>query len=285
MSEVGLSEELQRKLTEQRIQGEQLRLLGSAIHVSAEGIAILTPAVEAVGPRIAFVNDGFCALYGRRAEDIIGQTPLIFGIVERHQSILDSLLHHVFEHRAFEGEATARRANGTEFELDLQLVPVEDAGQLTHWVAFLRDVTATKHQVSSLRHQAMHDALTGLPNRTLLFDALEKAIGNARDTKSILALMLMDLDRFKEVNDTFGHHFGDALLKQVAFRLQNQARGNDVVARLGGDEFAVVLPSTADAHSTAITARRILNTLEQPFVVEGQVLEVGASIGIALYPE
>jgi diguanylate cyclase (GGDEF)-like protein/PAS domain S-box-containing protein len=285
MSEVESPAELQRKLTEQRIQGEQLRLLGSAIHVSAEGIAILTPAVEAVGPRIAFVNDGFCAIYGRRAEDIIGQTPQIFGIVERHQSILDSLLHHVFEHRPFEGEATAQRANGTEFELNLQLVPVEDGGQLTHWVAFLRDVTAARHQVTSLRHQAMHDALTGLPNRTLLFDALEKAISDAREAKSILALMLMDLDRFKEVNDTFGHHFGDALLKQVSFRLQNQTRGNDVVARLGGDEFAVVLPSTADAHSTAITARRILNALEQPFVVEGQVLEVGASIGIALYPE
>ena len=276
---------LQRKLTEQRIHSEQLRLLGSAIHVTAEGIAIMTPAVEAVGPRIAFVNEGFCAIYGRNREDIIGQTPVIFGIIERHQSILDALLQHVFEHRPFEAEATARRANGTEFELDLQLVPIEDGGQLTHWVAFLRDVTAAKHQVSSLRHQAMHDALTGLPNRALLFDALESSLQTARTKDYLLALMLMDLDRFKEVNDTFGHHFGDALLKQVAFRLQNQMRGDDIVARLGGDEFAVVLPSAADAHSTAITARRILNTLEQPFVVEGQVLEVGASIGIALYPE
>jgi diguanylate cyclase (GGDEF)-like protein/PAS domain S-box-containing protein len=281
MSEV----DYQRQLTEQRIQGEQLRLLGSAIRVTAQGIAILTPAVEAVGPRIAFVNDGFCAIYGRRAEDIIGQTPQIFGIVERQQEIVQSLLEHVFEHRPFEAEATARRANGSEFELDLQLVPIEDAGQLTHWVAFLRDVTVTRHQVSSLRHQAMHDALTGLPNRTYLFEALETAVVNAQAKTTMSALMLMDLDRFKEVNDTFGHHFGDALLKQVAFRLQNQMRTGDVVARLGGDEFAVVLPSTADAHSTAITARRILNTLEQPFVVEGQVLEVGASIGIALYPE
>ena len=277
--------EFERQLTEQRIRSEQLRLLGSAIHVTAEGIAILTPAVEADGPRIAFVNDGFCAMYGRRAEEIIGQTVQILGFVERQQAILDALLHHVFENRAFECEATATRANGTEFELDLQLVPIEDGGQLTHWVAFLRDVTATKHQVSSLRHQAMHDALTGLPNRTLLFDALEKAIDEARDRGTLLALMLMDLDRFKEVNDTFGHHFGDALLKQVAFRLQNQMRGDDVVARLGGDEFAVVLPSPADAHSTAINARRILNTLEQPFVIESQVLEVGASIGIAMYPE
>jgi diguanylate cyclase (GGDEF)-like protein/PAS domain S-box-containing protein len=279
------AEGLQRKLTEQRIQGEQLRLLGSAVHVAADGIAIMTPAVEAVGPRIAFVNDGFCAMYGRRREDIIGETPQVFGIIDRHQSILDSLLHHVFEHRPFEAEATATRANGTEFELDMQLVPVEDSGQLTHWVAFLRDVTAAKHQVTSLRHQATHDALTGLPNRTLLFDALEKAIETARGNGSGLALMLMDLDRFKEVNDTFGHQFGDALLKQVAFRLQNQLRGEDVVARLGGDEFALVLPAAADANAIGVTARRILNTLEQQFVIEGQVLEVGASIGIAIYPD
>jgi diguanylate cyclase (GGDEF)-like protein/PAS domain S-box-containing protein len=278
-------EGLQRKLTEQRIQSEQLQLLGSAIRVTAEGIAILTPAVEAVGPRIAFVNDGFCSMYQLRREDIIGQTPIIFGIVDRQQSIYDALLRHVFEHRAFEAEVTARRKSGQEFELDLELVPVEDGGTLTHWVAFLRDVTATKTQVSSLRHQAMHDGLTGLPNRTMLFDALDHAINAARDDKSMLALMLMDLDRFKEVNDTFGHHFGDMLLKQVAFRVQNQMRQGDIVARLGGDEFAIVLPRTSDATSTALTARRILNTLEQPFVVEGQVLEVGASIGIALFPE
>jgi diguanylate cyclase (GGDEF)-like protein/PAS domain S-box-containing protein len=273
------------KLTEQRIQSEQLQLLGSAVRVTEEGIAILTPAVEAVGPRIAFVNDGFCTIYGRRREDVIGQTLQIFGIVERQQAIAEAMLQHVFEQRPFQAEATARRENGSDFELDLQLVPVEDGGQLTHWVAFLRDVTQTKHQVTSLRHQAMHDALTGLPNRTLLFESLDRVLEEARGSGSTLALMLMDLDRFKEVNDTFGHHFGDALLKQVAFRLRNQVHGEDVVARLGGDEFAVVLPRVDDANSVAQAARRILGTLEQPFVIEGQVLEVGASIGIALFPE
>jgi len=273
------------QLASQRIRSEQLQLLGSALRVTGEGIAILTPAVEAVGPRIAFVNDGFCAIYGRPREAIIGETPQIFGIVERQAGILDTLLQHVFEGRTFEAEVTARRANGSEFELDLQLVPVEDGGQLTHWVAFLRDVTQAKHQVTSLRHQAMHDGLTGLPNRTMLFEKLERAIETARTGGSILALMLMDLDRFKDVNDTFGHQFGDALLKQVSFRLQNQLHGDDFAARLGGDEFAVVLPRVLDAGIAATTARRILGTLEQPFVIDGQVLEVGGSIGIALFPE
>jgi diguanylate cyclase (GGDEF)-like protein/PAS domain S-box-containing protein len=276
---------LDRELAAQRLQSEQLRLLGTAVRVSGEGIAILTPAVEAVGPRIAFVNDGFCTISGRRREEVIGQTPQIFGIVERQQSVYDSLLQHVFEGRPFEAEITARRANGAEFELDLQLIPVEDGGQLTHWVAFLRDVTQARHQVTSLRHQAMHDALTGLPNRTMLFEKLERAIEESRAGGVKLALMLMDLDRFKEVNDTFGHQFGDALLKQVSFRLQNQLRGDDFAARLGGDEFAVVLPHVADSTTAATTARRILGTLEQPFVIDGQVLEVGGSIGIALFPE
>ena len=276
---------LQRKLTEQRFQSEQLRLLGSAVHVTAQGIAILTPAVEAVGPRVAFVNDGFLAIYGRSREDVIGQTPQIFGIVERHQAIYEALLQHVFERRPFEAEATARRADGRELELDLQLVPVEDGGTLTHWVAFLRDVTETRHQVSSLRHQAMHDGLTGLPNRVLLFETLEQAIEEARRGEGRLALMLMDLDRFKEVNDTFGHQFGDALLKQVAFRLQNQMHDGDTVARLGGDEFAVVLPHLDHSDAAAAMAKRILHTLEQPFVIDSQVLEVGASIGIAIYPD
>ena len=272
-------------LREQRLQTEQLRLLGSAIHVSAQGIAILTPAVEAVGPRVAFVNDGFCAMVGRTREEIIGQTPEIFGIVERHGAMFDALLRHVFERKPFDAEVTARRKDGTEFELDLQLVPVEDGGQLTHWVAFLSDVTESRQQIVSLRHQALHDGLTDLPNRMMLFDRLESALNAARDRKALVALLLMDLDRFKEVNDTFGHQFGDGLLRQVAFRLQNQLHAEDTVARLGGDEFAVVLTSAVDANAVAATARRILNTLQQPFVVEGQVLEVGGSIGIALYPQ
>src|SRR3954470_7637434 len=275
---------LQRELVEQRYQTEQLRLLGTAVHITGQGIAILTPAVEAIGPRVAFVNDGFCAIYGRPREEIIGQTPEIFSVIESQQAIADALLHHVFERRPFEAEVTARRKDGREVELDLQLIPVDEAGEITHWVAFIRDVTSVKSQFSLLRHQANHDALTGLPNRTMLFDRLDRAIDEARRAKGSMALLLMDLDRFKEVNDTFGHHFGDVLLKGVAFRLMNQLTSADMVARLGGDEFAIVLADAVDSRNVAMAARRILNTLQQAFVVDGQVLEVGASIGIALYP-
>ena len=277
-------ESLQRKLAEQRLRTEQMTLLGSAIRVSGQGIAILTPAVEAIGPRVAFVNDGFSSMYGRRREDVIGQTLQIFGIVERDAPILTSLLHHIFEARPFHGEATVLHADGGELDVEIDVVPVEDGGQLTHWVAFLRDVTEAKSQVVQLRHQAMHDALTGLPNRTMLFDRVDSSIAAAKEKGMSLALLLMDLDRFKEVNDSFGHHFGDMLLRHVAFRIQNQLGGDEIVARLGGDEFAVLLPVVADTNTVATVSRKILNTLEQPFIVEGQVLEVGASIGIAMFP-
>ncbi len=275
---------LERKLVEQRRESEALRLLGSAVRVAGQGIAILTPAVEEIGPRVAFVNDGFCSLYGRPRDEVIGQSVQIFGVVPRQQALLESLLQHVFDRKPFDAEVTALRKDGSEFELELQLVPVEDAGTVTHWVAFLRDVSESKNQMVLLRHQAMHDGLTDLPNRMMLFDRLEKALERARAGRLMVALLLMDLDRFKEVNDTFGHHFGDVLLKQVAFRLRNQLGPADTVARLGGDEFALVLSDVRDTMSVADMARRILNTLQQPFIVEGQVLEVGASIGIALFP-
>src|SRR5436853_4469737 len=123
---------LQRRVA---LQSEQLRVLGSAIHVAGLGIAILTPAVEAVGPRIAFVSDGFLALYGADRADVIGQTPVIFGIIDEHEPILSSLFNHVFARQPFDGEATARRKDGSELEIDIHLVPVEHGDQLTHWVA------------------------------------------------------------------------------------------------------------------------------------------------------
>ncbi len=266
------------------ISTEQLRLLGSAVEVAEDGIAILTPFSEENAPRILFVNNGFCSLYRVTRDAVIGQTLLAFGIIERHQVIVASMLEHVYEQEFFNGEATARRNDGSEFELDVKLVPVVENGKLTHWVAFLRDVTETRNQLLLLRRQATYDGLTDLPNRTLLLERLEKAIETARAEKTIAALLLMDLDRFKEVNDTFGHHFGDMLLKQIAVRLRAQLHANDTLARLGGDEFGLVLTRASDAGDVAAVARRILDSLQQPFAIDRHLLEVAASIGMAVYP-
>jgi diguanylate cyclase (GGDEF)-like protein len=143
---------------------------------------------------------------------------------------------------------------------------------------------ATVERNSALQHQAHHDGLTNLPNRTLLHERLEIAVAGAQRAGQQLALLIMDLDRFKEVNDTLGHHAGDALLRQLAVRLQSARGTADTVARLGGDEFAVLLPN-ANGDAACARAARLLEDLAQPFMVEERALEIGASIGIAIFPD
>jgi diguanylate cyclase (GGDEF)-like protein len=151
-------------------------------------------------------------------------------------------------------------------------------------MALVRDISERVRAREELEHQAFFDALTELPNRSLLQDRLRQALAASRRTGEPVALLLLDLNRFKEVNDTFGHAAGDVLLREVAIRLKKEFRETDTLSRLGGDEFSIVLPGN-DATAAQMAARRIIRTLEQPIVVQGQSMEVGASIGIALSPE
>ncbi|MBI3301707.1 MAG: EAL domain-containing protein [Deltaproteobacteria bacterium] len=160
----------------------------------------------------------------------------------------------------------------------------DDAG-VTGIVVNSRDISGREAQTAALRYQALHDALTDLPNRTLFLESLQEAIVDAQRYNKPLALLFLDLDRFREINDTFGHQWGDVLLQQIGPRLRSALRKSDPVARLGGDEFAVLLPTAGDATGATQIARRILSALEQPFVIEGHALDVSASIGIAFYPE
>lgn len=148
----------------------------------------------------------------------------------------------------------------------------------------VRDVRARSRVEGQLEYQASHDALTGLPNRTLLQRYLEQNISSSRANGSSFALLLIDLDRFKQINDTFGHHYGDIVLQQMNPRLRAALRGTDFVARLGGDEFAILLPG-ASREAASTIAEWILIGLGRPIDVDGHRLEVGASIGIALFPE
>jgi diguanylate cyclase (GGDEF)-like protein/PAS domain S-box-containing protein len=148
-----------------------------------------------------------------------------------------------------------------------------------------RDISEREAQTAALRYQALHDALTDLPNRTLFRESLQQAILEAQRYNKSLALLFLDLDRFREINDTFGHQWGDVLLQQVGPRLRGTLRKSDPVARLGGDEFAVLLPNVGDVMVVRRVASRILSALEQPFLIEGHTLDVGTSIGIALCPE
>ena len=137
----------------------------------------------------------------------------------------------------------------------------------------------------AMRHQALHDNLTNLPNRVLLQDRLQHAISTARREKNMFALIMLDLDQFKEVNDTLGHQAGDMVLQQIAARLQNLLRGSDTVARLGGDEFAILLPAVTGYPAVLITVQKILGVLRLPLTIENRTLYIGASLGIVLFPE
>jgi diguanylate cyclase len=152
-------------------------------------------------------------------------------------------------------------------------------------IAILRDITERKAQEAELERMALHDALTGLPNRTLLNDRIENAIRSARRAREQMAVLLLDLDRFKDVNDTLGHHVGDLLLTEIGPRLQQPLRSSDTVARLGGDEFAILLLGPTDLMMACRVAERIVEGLRRPFAIRELTLEVGVSIGVALYPE
>jgi diguanylate cyclase (GGDEF)-like protein/PAS domain S-box-containing protein len=182
-------------------------------------------------------------------------------------------------------EYPARRKEGSSFPAEMSAARIlNEDGQPIGYMASIRDVTERHLAQERLAYQAQHDALTGLPNRSLLRDRLDEAIAAHEEYEQPAALLLLDLNRFKEVNDTFGHHYGDALLVELGRRLVNALRSDDIIARLGGDEFAALLPD-AGLDEAKLVAERMLLTIDEPFRIEEQDFYVGISIGIALCPD
>lgn len=183
-------------------------------------------------------------------------------------------------------EVELRRKDGTKKWALVSLRAVRDVhGQIVLHEGTVEDITDRKVAEERVRFLAYYDALTGLPNRTLLQDRLAKALAGARRRKEKLALLFLDLDRFKNINDSLGHSSGDLLLQDVAARLKERAREQDTVARVGGDKFLIVLTSIKDVPDAAVAAERILDSLAAPFVVNGQTLDVTCSLGISIFPE
>jgi len=180
-------------------------------------------------------------------------------------------------------EITGRKKNESVFPMDVAISDMK-LGDRHYYIGIVRDITSRKARIAALHYQAMHDALTDLPNRTLLLDRLQQAIRVAERGEHKLTLILLDLDRFKEVNDTLGHHVGDKLLQQIGHRLNLVLRESDTVARLGGDEFCLLLP-TAHVNQAMFIARKVISSVEKTIYIEGHSLSVGASLGIASYPE
>ena len=180
-------------------------------------------------------------------------------------------------------EATGIRKGECDFPAEIQLGMAHLEGQVIY-ACTVRDISELKQQMDALEHQALHDALTGLPNRTLLYDRLEQGILSAKSDQHPLSLILIDLNHFKTINDTLGHHYGDLLLQQVGHRLSELVRETDTVARLGGDEFALFLPMTSQ-EQTLEMSNKIISAIERPFILDDHVLSISSSQGLVFYPD
>lgn len=263
---------------------EALRLRDRAIESSSNGIMI-TSATQLDHP-ITYVNPAFERITGYSAAEVVGCNGRFLVRDDLQQKGLTEIRAVLRERR--EGHAILRnyRKDGSLFWNELHLAPVlDESGQVTtHFVSIINDVSERIRYQEQLEYQATHDVLTGLANRNLLADRISQAIALARRDKRLVGVMLLDLDRFKVVNDGLGHAPADGLLKLVAERLIHAVRDTDTVARLGGDEFVIVVGDILDADDVAVVAGKIQRALAQPLLVEGKELVVSASIGISLYP-
>jgi diguanylate cyclase (GGDEF)-like protein/PAS domain S-box-containing protein len=177
-----------------------------------------------------------------------------------------------------------RRADGTTFPADIALGPLERAGG-KQVIAIVRDITDRKRLEAAVAHRALHDPLTGLANRTLFFDRLRQAMLQARRDRRQVALVMLDLDQFKSVNDAHGHQAGDEVLRKAGQRLSKGLRRTDTVARIGGDEFAWVLPGVSGRQAAAVMMAKLLRAVSARFSVDGKAIEVGVSAGLAMFPD
>jgi len=265
---------------------EERRFLETLVHNAPEGIVVLTPGTSQCQSNVVFVNEGFCRMTGMSRAEVIGETPQIFRVAEVDHAVMDALQHPLCQRKGFEGEAIAFRKNGSRFAMELLVIPVKEANEeLRYWIAYMRDVSERKAQLAALEHQALHDVLTDLPNRVLLRDRLEQSLLSAGDDGSMVALFVIDVEEFKEINEAFGYHFGDLLLQQIGPRLRKHLRPLDTVARMSGDSFAVLLPALTDGRDAMKIAQKLHKTFQTPFKVGDRNVEVGASIGIAVFPE
>ena len=268
-------------ITDRKLAEGELRLAAKVFEASRVGIMIMDPE-----RRVLSVNRSFTAITGFRPEEVLGRMPRQLESDRHDQHYYRAMWRRPRAGGAWEGEVWLRRRDGFPFPARVQVMAVvSDVGEITHYIGIFEDISERKAQEERIRHMAQHDFLTGLPNRALLEDRLHQAMPLALRNGTRLAVLFLDLDRFKLINDSLGHDVGDRLLQQVSRRLAGCVRAADTVSRQGGDEFVLLLQDLDSPEQAAAVARKILEVISEPYVVDGTQLSVTPSIGISVFPD
>ena len=269
-----------RDITERKRAEAELRLAARVFENSREAIMI-TDAEN----RILSVNRAFIDITGYAAEEVTGQAPQLLASGRHDRAFFQAMWHAVVTEGHWQGEVWNRRKNGEVYPEWLGITAVYDArGQLTHYVGIFSDLSERKATADKIEFLAHHDPLTALPNRVLFYDRLEQALTQAERQRTAVALLVLDLDRFKLVNDSLGHELGDQLLQMVAMRLHQHVRETDTVSRQGSDEFLILLPETGVEGTDRVVDNLLRCFQNEPFKVADHALNITASIGVTLYP-
>jgi diguanylate cyclase (GGDEF)-like protein/PAS domain S-box-containing protein len=285
---LALNHELEASLIERTAALEQSRRAQQELAMAASVFANTQEGIVVTNGdgAILSVNKSFTRITGYTPEEALGQTPRIVKSDYQSADFYDAMWRALLETGRWQGELWNRRKNGEAFRAWQTITTIWDEhGRPQHRIAIFSDITELRRQEERLRYQAHFDALTGLANRVLLRERLEQAIAFAKRDQSRVAVMMLDLDRFKMVNDSLGHETGDRLLKQVAERLSTTIGATATVARLGGDEFAVLVWQVEDTTQLAAMAEAVIAAVREPYLLNDQEIHMGVSIGIAVHPQ
>ncbi|WP_175653448.1 bifunctional diguanylate cyclase/phosphodiesterase [Pseudomonas sp. Marseille-P9899] len=270
-----------RDITDRQQMQEKLQLAATVFENTAEGVLITDTEQH-----ISAVNRAFSEITGYSEAEVLGQTPRLLASGQHDSAFYAAMWHQLSAEGHWQGEILNRRKNGELYPswLTISAVRNPELGT-THFVAVFADISSLKHAQAKLDYQAHHDPLTGLPNRTLFENRLQAALHCTQASSRQGAVLFLDLDRFKHINDSLGHPVGDLLLKAIAHRLKEQVRDIDTVARLGGDEFIILLPGLHQASDAEHIAQKVLTCFNAPFQAGDHEFFSSASIGISLYPQ
>ncbi|MBI3222939.1 MAG: EAL domain-containing protein [Nitrosomonadales bacterium] len=258
----------------------QLRLTAKVFEQSNDGFLLTDANCDIIS-----ANKALTDITGYSEAELLGKNPRMLSSGRHDREFFRAMWETINTHGHWQGEVWNRRKDGSLYPEWLSISQVKDSGGIvTEYIGILNDITQRKRDEEHIQQLAHFDTLTGLPNRALLQDRAEQAIRTAHRDRSRIAVLFIDLDHFKNVNDTLGHRVGDGLLIQVSERLKSSVRDNDTVARLGGDEFLLVLQDS-DADGVAHIATKLLDILSRPYHIEQNELVVTPSIGIAMYPD